>query len=82
MDGQDRTKKRWEGTSYLRLKSIIGPEGPIPISKSAWMLGVKQGRFPRPIRLASRTSIYAVSEIQALLDRLKCETDSSLEGGK
>jgi prophage regulatory protein len=50
-------------TGFVRLTSIIAPSGPIPVSKSTWWQGVKDGRFPKPVKLgpkqrrgASRTS--------------------------
>ena len=32
---------------FVRLSSIIAPSGPIPVSKSTWWQGVKDGRFPK-----------------------------------
>ncbi len=67
-------------TGYLRLPQIIGnpkaePPTPalIPISKSTWWLGVKDGRFPKPIKLSARTTAWKVEDIRALIDRLEAE---------
>lgn len=45
-------------------KSVIGL---LPISKSAWWLGVKEGRFPKPIKLGPRTTVWRVEDIRALI---------------
>ncbi|WP_420434739.1 helix-turn-helix transcriptional regulator [Hyphobacterium sp.] len=55
-------------TGYLRLRDILGPKGPIPVSKSTWWAGVKDGRFPQPIKLGSRITVWRVEDIRALID--------------
>jgi hypothetical protein len=34
---------------FVRLPAILAPHGPIPVSKSTWWQGVKDGRFPKPV---------------------------------
>lgn len=62
-------------TGLLRLKQIIGdpraepPLPPIiPVSRSTWYQGIKDGRFPRPINLGGRSSFWRVEDIRALLE--------------
>jgi prophage regulatory protein len=43
-------------TSLLRLKSIIAPSGPICVSRSTWLAGVRSARFPKPVKLGPRIS--------------------------
>lgn len=57
-------------TGFVRLQSIIGPNGPIPVSKSAWWQGIRDGRFPKPVKLTRRTSAWRVEDIRELIDRL------------
>jgi len=52
---------------FLRLKQII--PGIIPISKSSWWAGVKSGRYPKPVKLSSRTTVWLKSEIRKLIER-------------
>ena len=52
---------------YVRLPQILAV---IPISKSAWWAGVRSGRYPRSIRLGSRTTAWKVDAIRQLIDRL------------
>ena len=56
-------------TGFIRLSSILAPEGPIPISKSTWWAGVKSGRYPRPVKLGPRITAWRVEDIRALIDR-------------
>ena len=51
-----------------RLKSIITPNGPIPVSRSTWWAGVKSGRFPAPVRLGPRITAWRDADIQRLVD--------------
>jgi prophage regulatory protein len=63
--------------SLLRLSQIIGnpkakpPIPPIiPVKKSCWWAGVKSGRFPKPLKLGPRMTVWRSSDIVALLLRL------------
>jgi prophage regulatory protein len=51
-----------------RLKSIIKPFGPIPVSRSTWWAGVKSGRFPAPVKLGPRITAWRDADIQQLID--------------
>jgi len=53
---------------FLRLTAILGPDGPIPVSKSTWWAGVKDGRYPKPIKLGPRITVWRAEDIQRLLD--------------
>jgi len=54
-------------TGFVRLKSILAPRGPIPVSKSTWWAGVKSGRFPKSIKLGPRITAWRVEDIQVLI---------------
>ncbi len=63
-------------TGFLRLPQIIGdkhsnpPIPPvIPISRSSWWQGIKDGRYPKPIKLGPRTTAWRVEDIRALVTR-------------
>jgi len=63
-------------TGYVRLAQIIGnrrakPPIPaiIPISKSTWWEGVRTGRFPKPVKLGLRVTVWRVEDIRALIDK-------------
>ncbi|WP_411817364.1 helix-turn-helix transcriptional regulator [Hyphococcus sp. DH-69] len=54
-------------TGFVRLKQILAPSGPIPVSKSTWWAGVKDGRFPKPLKLGARVTVWRAEEIYALI---------------
>lgn len=63
-------------TGFLRLPQIIGnpkAEPPIPplipVGKSCWWDGVKSGRFPAPVKLGPRVTVWRVEDIRALIAR-------------
>jgi predicted DNA-binding transcriptional regulator AlpA len=55
-------------TGLLRLRQILAPAGPIPVSKSTWWAGVKDGRFPQPVKLGARVTAWRAEEIWALAE--------------
>lgn len=55
-------------TGFVRLSQILAPNGPIPVSKSTWWAGCKDGRFPKPTKLGSRVTVWRVEEIRALFE--------------
>lgn len=42
----------------------------IPISKNAWWEGCKTGRFPKPVKIGLRTTIWRAEDITALVKSL------------
>lgn len=52
--------------ALLRLKDILAPRGPIPVSKSTWWAGVKSGRFPAPVKLGPRITAWRKEDIDVL----------------
>ena len=56
-------------SGFLRLSSILAPNGPIPVSKSTWWEGVKTGRYPKPVKLGPRITAWRVKDIQQLIEK-------------
>ena len=50
---------------FVRLRTILAI---IPIGKSSWWAGIKDGRFPKPIKLGPRTTVWRVEDIRALIE--------------
>jgi hypothetical protein len=62
-------------TGFLRLPQIIGnpkAEPPIPpllpICKSSWWDGVRNGKYPKPLKLGPRTTVWRVEDIRRLIE--------------
>lgn len=62
-------------TGYVRLSQILGnPKANppiaalIPIGKSTWWTGVREGRYPKPIKLGPRITAWRCEDIRAFID--------------
>jgi prophage regulatory protein len=62
------TRSNFPNTGFVRLRAIVSPEGPIPVSRSTWWKGVKEGRFPKPQKLGPRTTVWRAEDIRALFE--------------
>ena len=58
-------------TGFLRLAAIVAPHGPIPVSKSTWWQGVRDGRFPKPVKLGPTTTAWRVEDIRRLIEKVE-----------
>ena len=54
-------------TGFVRLPGILAPKGPIPVSRSTWWAGIKNGRYPKPVKLGPRITAWRVEDIRALI---------------
>lgn len=53
-------------TGYLRLTQVLAI---IPVSKSTWWAGVRDGRYPQPTRaLGQRITAWRCEDIRALIE--------------
>jgi predicted DNA-binding transcriptional regulator AlpA len=41
----------------------------IPISRSSWWAGIRSGRFPKPIKLGKRTTVWRVRDIRTIIEQ-------------
>jgi len=56
---------------FLRLHQIIGDKltpAIIPVSRSSWLSGVREGRFPKSVKLGKRTTAWKVADIRRLIE--------------
>ena len=58
-------------TGLLRLRQVLVF---VPVSASTWWAGVKDGRFPKPLKLSKRVTCWTVESIRALIEG---KTDAS-----
>lgn len=57
----------------LRVEQIVGNRKKeiasiIPVSKSTWWAGVRSGRFPQPVKLGPRITVWREEDICALIE--------------
>ena len=51
-------------TGFVRLKAILRV---FPVSRSTWWEGVRNKRFPQPVKLGPRITAWKAEDIHALL---------------
>jgi len=61
-------------TGFLRLPKVLEL---IPVSETTWWDGVREGRFPPPVKLSARCSAWSVATIQRLIQQLSGAGSSS-----
>lgn len=59
---------------FLRLPQVLAI---VPISKSAWWEGCRTGRYPKPIKLGSRTTVWRVEDIADFVQNLGKQADEA-----
>ena len=52
-------------TGFLRLSQILNF---FPISKSAWWKGCATGRYPKPLKIGPRTTVWRAEDIRAFIE--------------
>lgn len=60
---------------YMRLPEILRV---FPVSRSTWLAGVADKRFPQPVKLSARITAWRVEDIRKLL-KLASEANSLAE---
>jgi predicted DNA-binding transcriptional regulator AlpA len=55
--------------ALVRIEKIVGPNGLIPISRSAFYAGIKEGIYPKPVRLGKRTSAWRMSDLMRVVKK-------------
>ena len=63
---------------FLRLPQVLAF---IPVGKSSWWRGVKAGRYPKPVKIAPRTTAWRAEDIAALMESLGTREDAKVSKG-
>jgi len=63
----DSASSQLPPAGFVRLPGILAPNGPVPVSKSTWWAGIKDGRYPKPVKLGPRITAWRVEDIRALI---------------
>lgn len=50
--------------SFLRLPQVLEI---VPVSRAGWWQGVRDLRYPQPIKLSPRVTVWRASDIQAFI---------------
>jgi predicted DNA-binding transcriptional regulator AlpA len=76
---KDEAMRQLPETGFLRLAQIVGtPADPkrkrpavpglFPVSRSTWWQGVRDGRYPQPVKIGERCTAWRAEDIRALID--------------
>lgn len=70
-------------TGFIRIPQIIGdpkadPPLPaiVPVSRSTLWNMVKEGRFPRPVKLGPRITVWRVEDVRAFIENAATSQES------
>ena len=55
-----------ENDRLLRINQVLER---IPVSRSGWMQGVREGRYPAAIRLSPRVTVWREADIIAMIEQ-------------
>lgn len=61
-----------DNAALLRLPQVLNL---IPVSRSAWWAGCKDGRYPKPVKIGPRTTAWRAEDIKALLRKLSASAE-------
>lgn len=67
----DQFKKRntiLPETGFVRLPEVLKV---FPVSKSTWWAGVKDGRYPAPVKLGIKITAWRVEDIRELITSIE-----------
>ncbi|NTW89129.1 MAG: AlpA family phage regulatory protein [Desulfobulbaceae bacterium] len=64
---------------FYRISEIIGNKkqgirGIIPVCKATWYAGIKEGKYPKPVKLAEKTVGWRSTDIDELVARLTAKS--------
>lgn len=57
-------KQNLPETGFVRLPQILRV---FPVSKSTWWAGVKEGLYPKPVKLGPKITAWRVEDVRALI---------------
>lgn len=53
-----------ETEQLFRLPEVLAR---VPVSRATWYRGIKDGRFPKPIKLGKQTNVWRASEVAKVI---------------
>lgn len=59
-------------TGFVRLPKVLEL---IPVSETTWWDGVREGRYPPPVKLSARCSAWPVASIRRLIEQLNATSN-------
>lgn len=66
----------FSSTVFLRLPEVLKL---IPVCRATWYNGMKDGRYPKPVKLSAKAIGFRVDDIQKLITELGSQTKTTIE---
>ena len=63
----EHASARLAGDGYLRIRDVLAL---VPVSRSVWWQGIREGRYPKGVKLSLRATAWRCEDIRTLLDQL------------
>ena len=51
-------------TGFLRLNQVLAI---FPVGKSTWWAGIKNGKYPKGVKIGARATAWRIEDIQSLI---------------
>lgn len=67
MPSQHEKPSSGKPETLLRISGVLAR---VPVSRSAWWAGIKEGRYPAGVKLSKRTTCWRASDIEKLIQSL------------
>ena len=61
---------------FLRLPQVLAL---IPVCPATWWAGCRSGRFPKPIKLSPRVTVWKAADIAAFMEKASAQKDNGAE---
>ena len=65
--GGKSLSREFPGSGFVRLSTILAPVGPLPIARATLWAWVKDGRFPKPLKLGARVTVWRAEDVHAFM---------------
>lgn len=80
------TRQQLPETGFLRIAQIVGNKKRgippiIPVCAASFRAGVRSGKYPSPVKLGPRTTVWRVEDIRKLISDGVENTHIDREGG-
>ena len=61
-------------TGFLRINQVLEL---IPVARSSWWAGVKNGRYPQAVKISPRCTAWRAEDIRALVEKINAQGDAA-----
>ena len=66
---------------FVRINQVIGDSKKgiapfFPVSRSQWFLGIRQGLYPRGIKVSDRVTVWRAQDIRKLVDEISTNQEN------